>query len=81
MKAFLCKPTFLVGREKALNNFINLVNSLATICEIGEREKLKSVPIMQTGHALIYNANNSSECAIFNHAMKHMREWNNSDDQ
>ena len=81
MKAFQGKPTFSGSWEEDLDNCINIFNTLATMCEVTDADKLKAIPVMLKGDALNYYANNSSPCTHFDDAMSMLRKWYNSDDR
>lgn len=81
MNSFIGEPTFSGSWEEDLDNCINIINTLAAMCEISEHEKLKSVPVIPTGDALNFYANNVAGCRNFDGAMIKMCEWYNSDDR
>ena len=81
MRAFQGKQTFSGSWEEDLDCCINIFNTLAVMCEVSMEDKLKAIPVMLTGDALNYYANNASSCIDFDQAMCMLRKWYNSDDR
>ena len=81
MKAFQGKQTFSGCWEEDLDNCINVYNTLALMCEVTPQDKMKAIPVMLTGDALNYYANNSKSCSTFDNAISMLRKWYNSDDR
>lgn len=81
MRALIGKPSFSGSWEEDLDNCICVFDTLSTMCEMTETEKLKSVPIMLSGDALNYYASNSKNCKTYEEATQTLRSWYNSDDR
>lgn len=79
MKAFHGKPMFAGTWEEDLENVISVFNTLSTVCELSQEEKLKAVPIMLRDDVLNYYSSNYDRCDTFEDAIALLRSWYNSD--
>lgn len=64
-----------------MENCINVFETLASMCEVTEEDKLRAIPVMIKGDALNYFANNSKSCGTFDDAMRILRSWYKGDDR
>lgn len=81
MKSYYDKPVFLGHWEEDLDGCINVFNTMAEMCEVSPREKLRAIPVTLTDDALNLYANNSRSCKSFEEAIDLLRSWYNRDDR
>lgn len=79
MRAFVGKPKLSGAWDEEIHNCINIFNTLSDICEETLEDKLKSVPVMLSGVALNYSANNVKGNGAYEEDISTLRAWYNSD--
>lgn len=81
MKAYTGKKLFSGEWSENLNNDLKVYDTLTAMCQLTPDEKRKGIPVMLTGNAFDFFAENADKCKTLDEAKQLLEGWYNNSDK
>lgn len=78
MKSFAGKKTFSGFWEEDLDSIVSVFDTMGSMCEVGDKDKLKTILLILSAHALMHYTTNKQGCFTYDEAVSALRLWYNN---